>query len=283
MSAHDQQIETRSLSVSYSNSTGETPVVRDVSVSVRAGETLGIVGTTGSGKSTIALSMLRLLPPGARLSGQVVVNGTDITTLSNARLREIRGTVIGYVFQDSLASLNPVLTVRAQVVETLRRHNPSLSRRDARNQADASLDELGIPSKFFRCHAHEFSGGMRQRAMIAMALAPRPSFLIADEATSELDAPTQRRVLDLLAEIQRDRGLGLMVISHDLAVINYLCERVAVLARGELVECGEARDVLGSPTSPYTQDLLRMSAKAMTKDGRLYTAKMYRAAAAQAI
>ncbi|HEY2072603.1 MAG TPA: ABC transporter ATP-binding protein [Gaiellaceae bacterium] len=274
------RIETDGLTVTYPSATA--PVVRDVSLSVSAGETLGIVGTTGSGKSTIALSMLRLLPPGATLSGRILVNGTDIVTLPTSRLREIRGKTIGYVFQDSLASLNPVLTVRSQVAETLRRHDRSLSHKDAREKAEIALDELGIPSKFFRCHPHEFSGGMRQRAMIATALAPSPSFLIADESTSELDAPMQRMVLDLLAEIQRTRELGLMVISHDLAVINHLCERVAVLAHGDLVEYGATRDVLGSPTSPYTRDLIRMSAKAMTSDGRLYTAKQYRLAAAEA-
>jgi ABC-type glutathione transport system ATPase component len=176
------QIETQDLTVTYPSAAA--PVVRDVSVSVRNGETLGIVGTTGSGKSTIALSMLRLLPPGAKLSGRILVNGADITSLPINRLREIRGKTIGYVFQDSLASLNPVLTVRSQVAETLRRHDPSISNKDARHGAEAALDEFGIPSKFFRCYPHEFSGGMRQRAMIAIALAPRPSFLIADESTS---------------------------------------------------------------------------------------------------
>jgi peptide/nickel transport system ATP-binding protein len=277
----DMQIETKALTVNYTSG-AQNAVVKDVSLSVRAGETLGIVGTTGSGKSTIALSLLRLLPPGARLSGSILVNGTDITNLPSSRLREIRGKTIGYIFQDSLASLNPVMTVRTQVAETLRRHDRSLSRRDARRAAEAALDELGIPSKFFRSHPHEFSGGMRQRAMIAIALAPRPSFLIADESTSELDAPTQRRVLDLLADIQRDRGLGLMVISHDLAVINYLCERVAVLSHGDLVEYGATRDVLGSPSAPQTRDLIRMSAKAMTSSGRLYTVKHDRAASAPA-
>jgi ABC-type dipeptide/oligopeptide/nickel transport system ATPase component len=266
-----RQLDLRSVSVSYSMSGRAVPVVREMSLSLSAGETLGIVGTTGSGKSTLGLSILRLLPPGARMSGSILLGDEDLVTCSDARMREIRGGSIGMIFQDSLASLNPVLTVRSQLAETLRRHDKTLSRAAAKNRADEALVELGIPPNRLRGYPHEFSGGMRQRAMIAIALAADPTFLIADESTAELDAPTQLRILDLLAGLQAERGIGLMVISHDLAIINRMCKRVAVISKGTLVEHGPSSEVLSNPESDYTRGLVRMSAKTMTADGRLYT------------
>lgn len=266
-----QRLDLRSVSVWYSMTGRQVPVVRDVSLSINPGETLGIVGTTGSGKSTLGLSILRLLPRGAKVSGSILLGEEDLFKCSDARMRDIRGRSIGMIFQDSLASLNPVLTVRSQVAETLRRHDKTLSRAAARSRAEEALVELGIPANRIRSYPHEFSGGMRQRAMIAIALAANPSFLIADESTAELDAPTQLRILELLAEVQAERGLGLVVISHDLAVINRVCERVAVLSKGTLVEQGPSSEVLRNPESDYTRALLRMSAKAMTPGRRLFT------------
>jgi ABC-type dipeptide/oligopeptide/nickel transport system ATPase component len=274
MDAHHiqrQRLELRSVSVWYSMTGRQVPVVREVSLSINPGETLGVVGTTGSGKSTLGLSILRLLPRGATVSGSILLGEEDLLQCSDARMRDIRGRSIGMIFQDSLASLNPVLTVRSQVAETLRRHDKTLSRAAARGRAEEVLVELGIPANRIRSYPHEFSGGMRQRAMIAIALAANPSFLIADESTAELDAPTQLRILELLAEVQAERGLGLVVISHDLAVINRVCERVAVLSKGTLVEQGPSSEVLRNPESDYTRGLLRMSAKAMTPGRRLYT------------
>lgn len=274
MDAHHiqrQRLELRSVSVWYSMTGRQVPVVREVSLSINPGETLGVVGTTGSGKSTLGLSILRLLPRGATVSGSILLGEEDLLQCSDARMRDIRGRSIGMIFQDSLASLNPVLTVRSQVAETLRRHDKTLSRAAARSRAEEVLVELGIPANRIRSYPHEFSGGMRQRAMIAIALAANPSFLIADESTAELDAPTQLRILELLAEVQAERGLGLVVISHDLAVINRVCERVAVLSKGTLVEQGPSSEVLRNPESDYTRGLLRMSAKAMTPGRRLYT------------
>jgi peptide/nickel transport system ATP-binding protein len=274
MDAHHiqrQRLDLRSVSVWYSMTGRQVPVVREVSLSINPGETLGVVGTTGSGKSTLGLSILRLLPRGATVSGSILLGEEDLLQCSDARMRDIRGRSIGMIFQDSLASLNPVLTVRSQVAETLRRHDKTLSRAAARSRAEEVLVELGIPANRIRSYPHEFSGGMRQRAMIAIALAANPSFLIADESTAELDAPTQLRILELLAEVQAERGLGLVVISHDLAVINRVCERVAVLSKGTLVEQGPSSEVLRNPESDYTRGLLRMSAKAMTPGRRLYT------------
>src|SRR5580704_2704001 len=274
MDAHHiqrQRLDLRSVSVWYSMTGRQVPVVREVSLSINPGETLGVVGTTGSGKSTLGLSILRLLPRGATVSGSILLGEEDLLQCSDARMRDIRGRSIGMIFQDSLASLNPVLTVRSQVAETLRRHDKTLSRAAARSRAEEVLVELGIPANRIRSYPHEFSGGMRQRAMIAIALAANPSFLIADESTAELDAPKQLRILELLAEVQAERGLGLVVISHDLAVINRVCERVAVLSKGTLVEQGPSSEVLRNPESDYTRGLLRMSAKAMTPGRRLYT------------
>jgi ABC-type dipeptide/oligopeptide/nickel transport system ATPase component len=274
MDAHHiqrQRLDLRSVSVWYSMTGRQVPVVREVSLSINPGETLGVVGTTGSGKSTLGLSILRLLPRGATVSGSILLGEEDLLQCSDVRMRDIRGRSIGMIFQDSLASLNPVLTVRSQVAETLRRHDKTLSRAAARSRAEEVLVELGIPANRIRSYPHEFSGGMRQRAMIAIALAANPSFLIADESTAELDAPTQLRILELLAEVQAERGLGLVVISHDLAVINRVCERVAVLSKGTLVEQGPSSEVLRNPESDYTRGLLRMSAKAMTPGRRLYT------------
>lgn len=269
--AQRRRLDLRSVSVWYSMSGQAMPVVQEISLSLSAGETLGVVGTTGSGKSTLGLSILRLLPRGATVSGSILLGDEDLVTCSEARIRDIRGKSIGMIFQDSLASLNPVLTVRSQMVETLRRHDKTLSRAAARSRAEEALVQLGLPSNRLRGYPHEFSGGMRQRAMIAIALAAEPSFLIADESTAELDAPTQLRILDLLAEVQAERGLGLIVISHDLAVISRMCKRVAVLSKGRLVEHGPSSEVLRNPKSDYTRGLLRMSAKSMTADGRLYT------------
>jgi ABC-type dipeptide/oligopeptide/nickel transport system ATPase component len=266
-----QRLDLRSVSVWYSMTGRQVPVVREVTLSINPGETLGIVGTTGSGKSTLGLSILRLLPRGAKVSGSILLGEEDLLKCSDTRMRDIRGRSIGMIFQDSLASLNPVLTVRSQVAETLRRHDKTLSRAAARSRAEEALVELGIPANRIRSYPHEFSGGMRQRAMIAIALSANPSFLIADESTAELDAPTQLRILELLADVQAERGLGLVVISHDLAVINRVCKRVAVLSKGTLVEQGPSSEVLRNPESDYTRGLLRMSAKAMTPGRRLYT------------
>jgi ABC-type dipeptide/oligopeptide/nickel transport system ATPase component len=211
MDAHHiqrQRLDLRSVSVWYSMTGRQVPVVREVSLSINPGETLGVVGTTGSGKSTLGLSILRLLPRGATVSGSILLGEEDLLQCSDARMRDIRGRSIGMIFQDSLASLNPVLTVRSQVAETLRRHDKTLSRAAARSRAEEVLVELGIPANRIRSYPHEFSGGMRQRAMIAIALAANPSFLIADESTAELDAPTQLRILELLAEVQANEDSG---------------------------------------------------------------------------
>lgn len=250
--------------------------VRDVTLGVTAGQTLGIVGETGSGKSSIGLAMIGLLPPGTKVTGKVIVGDEDILACSESRRRQIRGRMVGMVSQDALSALNPVFTMESQLTDTLRRHDRSLSRRAAADRAAALFDELSIPRHRLRSFRHQLSGGMRQRAIIALALASNPQFLIADESTSELDSVNQRLVLDLLLQIQRARGLGLVVVSHDLAVISYMCENVAVLYEGQLVEYGATQSVLKRPQHWYTDGLVSVSAKRRDANGRFYTLRTER-------
>jgi peptide/nickel transport system ATP-binding protein len=259
------------LTVAYSRSGRSVEAVRNVSFAVESGDTLGIVGETGSGKSSVGLAIMRLLPSGATTAGQVLLDDEDLLTCSERRMRQIRGRTVGMVFQDALSALDPVFPIHSQLVETIRRHKPELHRREARKLAGDALEELAIPRSRLRSYPHEFSGGMRQRAMMATALAPAPQFLIADESTSDLDTVNQRQVLDVLAGVQRDRGLGLIVVSHDLAVIHHMCKNLVVLYRGDLVESGPTKEVLSNPTHWYTKGLVQVSARKRDSNGRFFT------------
>lgn len=259
------------LCVTYMRGGRAVHAVRDVSLTVESGETLGIVGESGSGKSSLGLAIIRLLPQGAKTSGSVKLDGEDLLGCTEKRMRRIRGPKVGMVFQDSLAALDPVFPIHSQLVETIRCHDRGIKRKDAQERASQALEELAIPRTRLRSYAHEFSGGMRQRAMIATSLAPNPELLIADEATSELDVSSQRQVLDLLVGIQRRRELGLIVVSHDLSVINHVCEKVAVMYQGDLVEYGDTADVLSDPQHWYTRALVRTSAKQRDANGLLFT------------
>jgi peptide/nickel transport system ATP-binding protein len=270
------QLSIRNVSIDYLTGRGPVSAVRNVSMDLKEGQTLGIVGESGSGKSTLGLAVIRLLPKSASITGEITLGDDDVLKLSESRMRQIRGPVVGMVFQDSLASLNPSFTVGGQLVETLRVHtktvhNKTLSRREARTRARELFAELSIPPERLRAYPHELSGGMRQRAMIAIALSCEPQFLVADEATSDLDTVSQRLILDLLSRIQEERGLGMIVVSHDLGVVRHLCESVAVMYRGELVEYGPTTEVLSHPQHWYTQGLVRVSAKRRDSSGRLYT------------
>jgi ABC-type dipeptide/oligopeptide/nickel transport system ATPase component len=265
------RLEVEDLCITYSRSGRVVEAVHNVSLVVEAGRTFGIVGESGSGKSSLGLAIMRLLPAGTKTTGRILLDGEDLLSCSEKRMRHVRGPRVGMVFQDSLAALNPVFPIRTQIVETMRRHDRQLSRRDARVRAAEALEELAIPRERLRSYPHEFSGGMRQRAMIATALAAGPTFLIADEATSELDTSSQRQVLDVLAGVQKARELGLIVISHDLGVIHHACQDVAVMYRGDLVEFGRTAEVLSAPKHWYTKALVRISAKKRDDGGRLYT------------
>ncbi len=247
------------LSVTYHGRDADVRAVDGVSFSVEPGEVVAVVGESGSGKSTLALALTRLLPsPPAQLSARHVrFEGMDLFTASEGQLQRLRGGRIAYVFQDPAGSLNPVLTIGEQLRETVERHTDRRGR-DAETVALTWLERVGIPPAQRRLGAypHEFSGGMQQRVMIAMAMASQPALLIADEPTSALDVTVQVQILRLLRDLQRRFGLSLLLISHDLLVVQRLAHRTVVLSRGAVVESGPTEQVLQRPAHPYTKSLL---------------------------
>jgi oligopeptide transport system ATP-binding protein len=234
-------------------------LVNGVSLDVRAGETLAIVGESGSGKTMTFMSAIGLLPPSCRVvSGEVHFNDENIVGLSNRDLRRLRGAGIGIIFQDPLTSLNPVFTIGQQLVEVIRAHH-AISKREARERAVDALRRVQIPSPQTRLDAypHQLSGGMRQRVLIAMAVALSPKVLIADEPTTALDVTVQAQILDLLAGLRDETGMGLVLITHDLGLVAKYADRVAVMYAGTVVERGLVDDIFAAPAHPYTRNLLR--------------------------
>ena len=232
--------------------------VDGVSLHVNAGETLAVVGESGSGKSVTALSVLRLFaqPPGRVVDGRILFEGRDLLALSDREMRAVRGKSIAMIFQEPMTALNPVYTCGDQIMEPLRRHE-GLSRRDARTRAIEMLERVGIPAAAQRVdeYPHQMSGGMRQRVMIAMALACRPALLIADEPTTALDVTIQAQILDLLRQLQKDMGMAILLITHDLGVVAETANRVAVMYAGQVVESADVRTLFGAPLHPYTAGL----------------------------
>jgi oligopeptide/dipeptide ABC transporter ATP-binding protein len=253
-------LSVQNLSVEFR--TGGEPVqaVRDVSFDLYAGEILGLVGESGSGKSVSMNSLLRLnpSPPANITGGSVQFMGTDLLSLSERQLRRVRGRNIAMIFQDPTTSFNPVQTIGSQIFEAMRVHDRGISRRTARLRAIELLDLVGVPSPKVRYaqYPHEFSGGMRQRAMIAMALANRPKLLIADEPTTALDVTVQAQILETLQEIQRETNLSIILITHDMGIIAEIADRVLVMYAGKIVETAEVEPIFGSPLHPYTRGLL---------------------------
>lgn len=238
--------------------------VRGVSFTLDRRETLGIVGESGCGKSVTALSLLRLIdPPGRIDSGRVELDGVDLLGISESRMREVRGARIGWAPQDPLTSLNPVLTIGAQLVETVRAHR-KLSRSEATHEALAWLERVRIPGGLqrMRQYPYEMSGGMRQRVMLAMAFAPQPEIVIADEPTTALDVTVQAQILDLMDELKADLGTAVLLITHDLGIVAQRADRVAVMYAGQIVETSSVRDLFAGARHPYTQALLAAAADA---------------------
>jgi ABC-type glutathione transport system ATPase component len=250
-------LEVTGLTVRYTMPQGAVTAVDGLSFSIPRGGSLALVGESGSGKSTAALALARLLPRNAALSGRVTLDGTDVLALDGARLRALRGRRIAYVFQDPMASLNPYLTVGAQLREVLALHG-GLRGDAATRRAAELLDEVRLPDAAARLgqYPHELSGGQRQRAMIAMALAGRPDLLVADEPTTALDVTVQAQILALIRELRRERGLALLLVSHDLGVVAGECERVLVMRDGRRVEEADARALFKAPAADYTRALL---------------------------
>jgi len=234
------------------------PAVNGVSISVSAGETVAIVGESGSGKSMTALSVLRLIPGSGKISsGSIIFDGKELTKLSEQQMRTIRGSRISMIFQEPMTSLNPVLKIGVQLTEPLILHR-NLSQKDAETEAIALLGKVGISSPSSRMHdyPHQLSGGMRQRVMIAMALACSPSLLIADEPTTALDVTIQAQILELLDSLRRSSNMAIMLITHDLGIVAERAEHTCVMYAGRIVESAPTRSLLDNPHHPYTQGLL---------------------------
>ncbi|KIN65814.1 Peptide/opine/nickel uptake family ABC transporter, ATP-binding protein [Sulfitobacter noctilucae] len=242
------------------------PVLHDVSLSVAEGEIVAITGESGSGKSMTAFAVMQLLPKGAHTDGWIALAGQDITGLSEADLCQMRGNDMGMVFQEPMTALNPVQTIGAQVAETIRIHEPQVSLAQAEDRAAQTLARVGLPQDRFPLSRfpHELSGGQRQRVVIAMAIALRPRLLIADEPTTALDVTTQAQILDLLKSLVQEDGMGLLIITHDLAVVADMADRIVVMRKGEIVEQGATGDLLRDMRHPYTRMLFAASSHEVT-------------------
>ena len=262
----------RDLSVQIPTRHGVVRPVDDVSYDIAAGEILGVVGESGAGKSMAGNAVIGLLTPPAHISkGEIWLNGRRIDQLSNEAMRRLRGKEIGMVFQDPLTSLNPLLRIGDQLMETMLTHLPITSA-EAQKRAVAALDEVGIPgaSQRVNSYPHEFSGGMRHRVVIALALCAEPSLLIADEPTTALDVSVQAQIIALLKRLCRERGTAVMLITHDMGVIAEATDRVAVMYAGRLAELGPTRDVLTEPQHPYTHGLMASTPGASLGKSRLH-------------
>ena len=255
----DEILTVDHLKTSFMTSNGEVQAVRGVSFSVKKGEILGIVGESGSGKSVTSMSILRLLADTARIKeGKIVFDGTDLLGLSKKELRQIRGEKISMIFQDPMSSLNPLIPVGKQVAEMIREHHPDRSKEEIRKEVLALFEKVRIPEpeRRYKCYPHEFSGGMRQRVMIAMALANKPELLIADEPTTALDVTIQDQILKQLRELEKEYGTSIIFITHDLGVVAELCDRVIVMYGGLVMEEASIFVLFEEPKHPYTMGLL---------------------------
>jgi len=249
---------------------GPVALTRDVTFDIASGERVGLIGESGCGKSITGLALLGLLPPGARREGRALFDGRDLPACDKAAWRRIRGRDIAMVFQEPMTALDPVFTVGEQIAETLRTHR-RLSRRVARAQAVEMLDKVGIPAPMqrFSAYPHELSGGMRQRALIAIALCCAPRLLIADEPTTALDVTVQAQILDLLFDLAERDGTALLLISHDLGVVADLCTRILTMYAGEIVEDAPTQALLRRPRHPYSAGLMRAMPRLAPRKSRL--------------
>lgn len=258
-------LELRQLSIAYPHrgasrpNQGSSPAwaVRQVSLTLNPGDRLGVVGESGSGKSTLGRGIVQLLPPGSQLEGDLYFEGRSVRSLSAAALRKFRGESVGLVFQDPMTRLDPLMTIGDHCLETLRAHLPELGKNQARQRVLETLEAVRIPPNRWQQYPHEFSGGMRQRVAIALALLLNPRLIIADEPTTSLDVTVAAEILQELMHLCQAQGMALLLISHDLALVSEYCDRVAVMYRGEVVESGDTETVLRSPQHEYTQSLLR--------------------------
>lgn len=250
-------LEVKDLVIRYETDDGVVKALNGVNIHIGVGETLGLVGETGAGKTTLAKGIMRLIPnpPGKILGGEVIFEGQDLLKLSTNGMEAIRGRDISMIFQDPMTSLNPVLTVGEQIMEVIENHNTSLSRQEARKWAENMLERVGIPAERFGEYPHQFSGGMKQRVVIAIALACNPKLLIADEPTTALDVTIQAQVLEMIYKLKSENNTSMILITHDLGVVAQNCDYVAIIYAGEVVEYGTLREIYKDTKHPYTEGL----------------------------
>ena len=265
-------LEVQNLSVSFQTPQGEVEAVRDVSFSVKPGEVLAIAGESGCGKSVLCKSILHLLPKTAQIkSGRIFAGGRDITCLPEREMQKLRGSLFSMVFQDPLTALNPTIPAGRQIAEAVRAHRPRMSREEVRRRVEELLALVGLTPEMARFYPQQLSGGMRQRCVMAIALASEPRLLFADEPTTALDVTVQAQILDLLRDIQQRLGTATVFVSHDLGVVARVADRIAVMYAGKIVETGTAEEIFYDPRHPYTWGLL-LALPACAREGEpLYT------------
>ena len=250
-------VEVKNLIVHYETEEGIVEAVNNVSFSIEKGEVMGLVGETGAGKTTIALSIMGLLPhpPAKMYSGEIYLDGEDLTKKSLKEMQKIRGKKASMVFQDPMTALNPVITVGKQITEVIKLHDPSLSEADAQKKAIDMLEMVGIKGDRFDEYPHQFSGGMKQRVIIAIALACQPELIIADEPTTALDVTIQAQVMELMKALQHELNTAMLLITHDFGIVANICQKCAVIYAGEIVESGTVAHIFDNPMHPYTKGL----------------------------
>ncbi|MHB8076050.1 ABC transporter ATP-binding protein [Desulfosporosinus fructosivorans] len=270
---YDDLLRIENLNVEFRTTEGVFRAVRDVSISIRSGETLGIVGESGSGKSVTALSIMNLIPnPPGEVAGEIFFNGLDLLKLPANEVRKVRGNEISMIFQEPMTSLNPIHTCGKQIMEPLLLHK-GYTKKAAKARALELLKMVGIPlpEQRFKEYPHQLSGGMRQRIMIAMALACRPKLLLADEPTTALDVTIQAQILELMKDLRKEIDSAIIMITHDLGIISEMCDRVVVMYAGQVVESSPLKDLLREPLHPYTEGLLKSIPTITREKQRLHT------------